>query len=407
MGPVEAGRKRRVLLLATGVWTSTARLALALDALGCEVMLMAQRMHPAAKLSVVKRRFGYKPLRPVESVLQAIRGAKPDAVIPVDELAVLHLEELRAAAEASQGEEPLAAIALLERCGGKADVMALGRSRIALMELAVAKGVAVPETIAIASEEDLEIAAEKLGWPLVLKADATFGGRGVRIVESAAEAKAAWSLLHRAPTMVDAVRRGMIWNEWTHVRPWARGETRAVVAQKAVAGGRERTAMAMTREGKLLALVCLEVVQASAVRGPASVLRVIDDPAMEAAIRTVVAEVGVSGFCGFDFMVDGEKPLLIEMNLRPTQLAHLPLGPGRDLVAAYVREIVGVEVADRPAATATGVVALFPQEVKRDVASRWLREGYHDVPWGQEKLVRMVMKNKVPKVIVEDARWTG
>jgi hypothetical protein len=108
----EAGRKRRVLLLATGVWTSTARLALALDALGCEVTLMAQRMHPAAKLEVVKRRYGYKSLRPVESVLEAIRGAQPDAVIPVDELAVLHLEELRAAAQASQGEEQLAAIAL-------------------------------------------------------------------------------------------------------------------------------------------------------------------------------------------------------------------------------------------------------------------------------------------------------
>ncbi|MES2393705.1 MAG: hypothetical protein V4555_18855 [Acidobacteriota bacterium] len=396
-----------MLLLATGVWTSTARMALALDSLGCEVMLMAQRMHPAAKLEVVKKRFRYNSLRPVESVLQAIRGAEPDAVIPVDELAVLHLEELRVAAEASRGAEELAAIALLERSGGKAEVMAFGRSRIALMELAREKGGAVPETMAIGGEGDLEIAGKQLGWPLVLKADATFGGRGVRIVGSLAEAKAAWSLLHRAPSMVDAVRRGMIWNEWTHVRPWARGETRAVVAQKVVAGGRERTAMAMTQDGKLLAFVCLEVVQASAARGPASVLRVIEDATMEAAMRTVVAEVGVSGFCGFDFMVDGEKPLLIEMNLRPTQLAHLPLGPGKDLVAAYVRAIVGVDVADRPAATEGGLIALFPQEVKRDAASHWLREGYHDVPWGQERLVRAVLKGKVPGVIGGDGRWKG
>jgi biotin carboxylase len=394
-----------VLLLATGVWTSTARLALALDALGCEVTLMAQRMHPAAKLEVVKRRYGYKSLRPVESVLEAIRGAQPDAVIPVDELAVLHLEELRAAAQASQGEEQLAAIALLERSGGKAEVMRLGRSRIALMELARRQGVDVPETVAVAGEDELEATGERLGWPLVLKADATFGGRGVRLVENAAEARAAWRLLHRAPSMTAAVRRGMIWNEWTHVRPWARGETRAVVAQKAVSGGRERTAMAMTREGELVAFVCMEVVQASAERGPASVLRVIEDRTMEAAMRKVVAEVGVSGFCGFDFMVEGEMPLLIEMNLRPTQLAHLPLGPGRDLVAAYVREIVGLAVEDRPAATEGGVIALFPQEVKRDAGSVWLREGFHDVPWGQKELVRAVMKGKVPGVVSGDARW--
>jgi biotin carboxylase len=385
----------RVLMLATGMWMSTARLAMALRSLGCEVELMARRRHPAMMAGLANKRYGYRPLQPVQSVLDAIRAAKPDAVIPVDELAVLHLEELRAAAEMGSGAEEQMVRALLQRCGGGARAMTLGRSRNALMELAVREGVAVPETVAVDTEGDLEAAIARLGLPSVLKADATFGGRGVRVVESLAEARAAWRRLHRAPSVMDAARRGLVWSEWSHIRPWARGETRAVVAQRMVLGGRERTAMAMTFEGKMLASVCMEVVETTALRGPSSVVRVIADETMEAAMRAVAGEVGVSGFCGFDFMVKDGKPLLIEMNLRPTQLAHLPLGPGRDLVAAFARAVLGMDVADRPAATEGDVIALFPQELLRDETSAWIREGFHDVPWERPELVGWAWKGKL------------
>ena len=403
----EAGG-RRVLLLATGMWMSTARLSMALTSLGCVVEIMAERRHPAVLTGVVGQRYEYDPLRPVQSVLEAIRASKPDVVIPTDEVAVQHLEELRQAAEESEGEEELAMRALVERSSGRADVMAIGRSRIALMRLAEAVGVATPAAVPVMSDEDLSGAVKTLGLPLVLKADATFGGRGVRIAASEAAARKAWKSLHRAPTMMDAVRRGVVWKEWMHVRPWARGETRAVAAQKIVRGG-ERTAMAVTHEGELLAFVCLEVVQATAARGPASSLRVIEDKAMEEAMRRVSRNVGMSGFCGFDFMVEPESgvPLLIEVNLRPTQLAHLSLGPGKDLAAAYVRAFLGADVADRPSVMSGDVIALFPQELQRDAKSALLSEAYHDVPWEQPKLVKWAMKGKVPAVVSSDVRWKG
>jgi hypothetical protein len=166
--------------------------------------------------------------------------------------------------------------------------------------------------------------------------------------------------------------------------------------------------MAVCRQGEICVSACLEVVEHWSERGPSSVVRVIADAAMETAMRRVVKRIGVTGFCGFDFM-EGEDgtPLLIEMNPRPTQLVHLALGPGRDLVAAYAREVLGMaEVEDRTRLVSGDTIAVFPQELQRDPESAWLRSGYSDVPWESPELVRRAL-GRVPAVVTEDARWRG
>lgn len=287
--------------------------------------------------------------------------------------------------------------------------MSTARSRMELLGLAQNEGVPTPETVAVAEEKDLAAAVELLGLPLVLKADASSGGQGVRVAFTVGDARRAWRALHRPPSLVRAVKRGFVSDEWTHLRPWARRMTRRVSAQQFIPGNKERTSMAVCREGEVVAFVCLEVMQTWYTRGSSSVVRIVEDEAMELAMRRVAGRLRISGFCGFDFVVDqgSGRPLLIEMNPRPTQLAHLPLGPGRDLLAAYVREILGrPEVQDRPAVTTKDMIAVFPQELLRDSESELIREAYHDVPWDAPKLIRRVL-NPVPRVLTEDARWRG
>jgi hypothetical protein len=181
---------------------------------------------------------------------------------------------------------------------------------------------------------------------------------------------------------------------------------RGVSAQKYQRGG-ERTSMAVAHEGELKAHVCFEVAQASKFLGPSTVLRVVDDPAMVAAMRGVLRSMGATGFCGFDFMLnDDGVPLLIEMNSRPTQLAHLALGPGKDLVAAYARSVLGNNVNDRPAASEGDLIALYPQELVRDPRSSAISDAYHDVPWECPALVRFAL-DPLPAAITEDRRWKG
>jgi biotin carboxylase len=398
----------KVLLLASARWVSTARLSLALTSFGCEVELMAQRNHPALQAGVVARSYRYDVLRPVESILRAIRASQPDIVIPVDELTVLHVEELRIAAESSSGEDQGAVLALLATSGDRAETMALGRSRRSLLKMAADLGVPIPDTIPVNSEQELAVAVGELGLPLALKADATFGGRGVRLVSSAEEAARAWKKLHSSSSFLAALRRGLVWREWSYVREWAHGMTRDVAAQRLVRG-KERTALAVAIDGEVKAAVCLEVIQTAEHLGPSSVLRVVEDETMMESIHRVAKGAGVSGFCGFDFMVDPTTgtPLLIEMNLRPTQLVHLPLGPGRDLIAAYLRGMLGLEVEDRPAATDQEFIALFPQELVRDPNSGWVQKAFLDVPWNAPDLVRVALKGKVPEVISGDARYSA
>ena len=122
-------------------------------------------------------------------------------------------------------------------------------------------------------------------------------------------------------------------------------------------------------------------------------------------MRAVLRRLGTTGFCGFDFMLsDTGVPLMIEMNSRPTQLAHLALGPGRDLVAAYVRWVLGYETPDRASAADSSLVALFPQELVRDPQGSILAGAHHDVPWESPALVRYALQ-PLPEAITSDPRW--
>lgn len=379
-----------MLLLATGKWVSTARLAMALAELDCPVELMCLRSHPALWTSAVRTRYAYNPLTPLGSVREAIERAQPLTVVAVDELAVAHLREV--------GRADPEVRALIDRSLGGARVLDIARSRMAVLEAAQNAGVRVPTTVAVRSEDDLDDAVQTMDLPLVLKSDGTSGGRGVRIADTLATARKAWRLLHNTPSFPVVLRRALWWNEWTHFRPWMRRETHAVSAQRLVRGT-ERTAMAIAHGGDLLTVVCMEVEQVSAIHGPSSILRLVHDAAMEDAIRKITRKLGLTGFCGFDFMVEQPgSPLLIEVNVRPTQLVHLPLGPGRDLVAAYARSCLGMAIPDRDAATDLERIALFPQEVERDPTGEHLSGAFHDVPQGEQRLIMKVLGRRLGKL---------
>src|SRR5262249_26299391 len=129
--------------------------------------------------------------------------------------------------------------------------------------------------------------------------------------------------------------------------------------------------------------------------GPASVVRVIEHQEMLEAATAIVSRLKLSGLIGFDFILDAGTGAahLIEMNPRATQLCHLPLGMGRDLLRP-LRAVLAGEPLLRPAAPATDneVIALFPQEWLRDSSSAFLGTAYHDVPWEEPALLRRCLR---------------
>ena len=85
-------------------------------------------------------------------------------------------------------------------------------------------------------------------------------------------------------------------------------------------------------------------------------------------------------------------PYLIEMNGRATQTCHLNLGPGRNPVDALAHATAGNFGVESPKMTDSDTIALFPQEWKRDPASKFLQTAFHDVPWEYPGLVRFCVK---------------
>ena len=277
--------------------------------------------------------------------------------------------------------------------GGDPAAYPLTHNASQLMAVAQEEGVATPATIEVPTPKDIPALASRFGLPLVLKADGTTGGTGVRILTEIHGTENIWRSLRASISPARLLKRMFVDSDWSMVLPFLRGDIRTVSAQAFISGTEANTVVACW-QGEVVACVCLEVVNTWYTRGPSSVVRVVDNPAMVAAARKMVKRLNLSGFCGFDFILEEHTrtPLMIEMNARPTQLCHLQFGPGRDLITAWASAATDSSMRARPAITDKDLIAVFPHELHRDPSSPMLTTAYHDVPWSEPTLVMSCMR---------------
>ncbi len=396
--------KPTVLIAATSRWIPTARLAMALAQAGWAVDAVCPEGHPLATISGIRKIYPYRSLAPLPWLALAIQAARPELIIPGDDLATSHLHQLyfREAKRAQAGTKsggPTGSHAgnqigtsiceLIERSLGSARSFAVVYARSAFIALARSAGVRAPQSQAIASLDELKDWIAQTGFPTVLKADGTSGGDGVRVVRHFEEAERAFRALQSPPSLLRAAKRALIDRDRTLL--WAAALRRgfAVNAQE-FAAGREATSAVACWQGKILASLHFEVLNKRNAAGPSSVLRRIENADMEYAAETMARELQLSGLHGFDFMLEAStgKAHLIEINPRATQVGHLTLGEGHDLPAALYAAVTGQAVQARPKITEKNVIALFPQEWMRDPESPFLQTSYHDVPWDEPELLR-------------------
>jgi len=139
----------------------------------------------------------------------------------------------------------------------------------------------------------------------------------------------------------------------------------------------------MCWKGKVDCGLSVQVLQTAHPTGPATVVRTIDNPEMALAAARMVRRLNLSGFVGFDFVIEASsgKAYLLEMNLRPTPICHLAVDRFTDMVGALARILSDLRTGRRSRASiVTRDIALFPQEMWRDASSNHLRNAYHDIP---------------------------
>jgi len=384
--------KPTALIATTARWFPTARLAVALANAGFTVDAVCPSRHSLTNTGSVRRLFNYRGLSGPTSFADAISVSKPDLIVPGDDLATQHLNLLYDQ-QRGKGLAGAATCALIERSLGLHEGFSVVNARAKFIAAAQGEGVRAPNTRVIRNREELKEWISQAGYPTVLKADGSSGGDGVRVVRNPEDAERAFRVLQAPPLLARAAKRALVDRDLRLVRP-SLFRHRSIVNAQEFISGREATSTVACWKGEVLAALHFEVIKKVAASGHATVLRLIENPEMTAAVEKVVRRLKLSGVHGFDFMLESqsENPWLIEINPRSTQVGHLPLGPNRDIPAALYAAVSGQAIKPAPKATDDATIALFPQEWIRDPASPFLKSAYHDVPWDKPELIRACVR---------------
>ncbi|HLK47845.1 MAG TPA: ATP-grasp domain-containing protein [Bryobacteraceae bacterium] len=379
-----------VLFTSTGPWAFTARLALELSKAGIDVSVLCPANHPLLKTRAVQQVFRYDPFGPLRSLRNAIHATAPQMIIPCDDRAVEHVHELY---RTVMREERAGITTLIERSLGPADSYPITSSRRRLLQIAREEGIAVPDTQPIRTLGDCDaLNAEKYPW--VLKADGTWGGRGVNIAVGRRAARRAFLRLRRIFGLTRVMKRIVFDRDlfWRRSRP-------AIIAQQYIRGIPANCAAVCWR-GQVLAGSAVEVLSAGGNTKPATVVRVIQSPEMITATIKIARRLGLSGFFGLDFMIEKASgiPYLIEMNPRCTPLCHLRLGNGSDLIGALAAELRGQQDAGAPPVTGKDIIAYFPQALQEH--RKLLEASYLDIPYEEPELIDELLRESLARKLV-------
>jgi len=370
---------------------------MALGHADCSVDAVCPRGHAVTATGALRRWYCYNGF--LSSIRSAIQKARPDFLIPCDDYATLGLHRLY---QTHRESDPALAL-LIERSLGNPEHHAVVRTRVRLLAAAKELDISVPETETLTGKDALAAWLSTHQLPAYIKADGTSGGVGVRLVETPQEAQRAFDALSSPPGVLRTVKRALVDKDLRLLAPCL-GRWRPVVSIQKVITGSEANCAVSCWQGRLLSCISAEVIQRDDEYGPATVIRIVDNPEMLAAAERIAARFQLSGLFGLDFILEAATgtAYLLEMNARSTQTCHLDLGPGRNLIQPLAAEFSGYASETLSPANIAGrdTIALFPAEWKRDPCSPYLASAFHDVPWEEPELVRYCIKPRL-----EDHSW--
>ena len=382
------------MLANTTWWPCASRLALSLTKAGCEVSaIYPVAGHPLAKTGVIRDRYPYRSVDPVNSLAEAIGKAKPRLIVPCDDRAVEHLHQLHARETASGSQIG----ALIECSLGAPASYPIVTARYPLFRIARELGLPVPDTALASGDHALNAWAAQHEFPWVLKADGTWGGHGTRFASTQSEAEGVARQMRRPLSAGRALKRLLVDRDPYWFLPWRDRSVSQVIVQARIDGFPANCAV-VCWQGKVLAGIAVEVLCAQGETGSATVVRVVDSPAMIRAAERLAEYLGLSGFVGLDFMIETATgiPYLIEMNPRVTPLCHLQLGAGRDLISAITAKLIPEPQNPAPASFEQKVIAYFPQAWHRTTPVKLLAASYPDIPCEEPALVQELLRPPWP-----------
>jgi hypothetical protein len=380
----------KVLVVAIEESALAARISMALADVGCRVASLTPRGHSVRRLRGIKDHFAYHSRLRFRSAIRAIDRWSPDLLICTDDVAVRELQILHRRTVKSSDKALRRISKLIETSFGPAINFPAMLNKSDFFARVDTEGLRSPKTIILPASRPFESAPAELTYPIMVKADQSYGGRCVRIVISEADLRATvWELQTPSTWRCRRLIGGILGSE--SFRPLMLPLRRTISLQQFIKGRPSNRAV-ICWKGKVLAGISVEAVEVTQEFGPTSVVRTIDHPEMATAAERMVKCLELSGFIGFDFILDSlGQAWLVEMNPRVTPICHFSLDDGTNLAESLYRQMTGLSPRSAPQSINRGLITLFPNEIVRCPSSEYLQLGQHDVPWGEPELVRTTL----------------
>lgn len=388
--PACRGKGASVLLVTTCWWPAFARLAHLLKDMGCSVAILCPTGHPARKIAGIAV-FEQWAFRPLAALSAAIGASRPAIVIPGDERAARHLHRLHESGTAAERQ-------LIERSLGSPAGYATTMSRIALLQRAARLALPVPPGQAVSGRAELAAWLANTPAPWVVKADGSWGGMGVAVVDTARAARAALSRLRGQAGIWPAVFRLIVNRDPFWLADRLRGSHAALSVQSFIRGRPADLAM-FCWQGEVRAALMGEAVTSLGANRPTAIIRLIDRPDMLDAARHLARDMQLTGFYGLDFMIeDGTgRAYLLEMNPRPTSLTNIRASRGGDLLGALFTALSGESCAAPAPLPQDAVVAYFPLAWQGGHPDDTHPEAHHDIPATEPALMHEMLRLRWPE----------
>lgn len=381
----------KILVFAIHKSPLAARVSTALSCAGFSVAALTPYRHPVRYARKVRHHFAYHSRFGLKSIVRAIEQWSPDLLTCADDNAVRELQRLHQRVMASDHKRIAGLIEL--SLGPQTSFRAI-RNKSDFLTLAADEGLRCPKTIVFPADRVFDPAQSSLNYPILAKADHSDGGRSVRIVRRPADLRALVWELQTPCTWRGRRCFGVMLGSEALSR--FKLPLRRTISLQEYIGGRPGNRAVVCWKGKVLAGISVEAVEVTHGCGPASVVRIIDHPEMSLTCERMVRRLELSGFVGFDFVLDSaDQAWLLEMNPRVTQTCHFVLADGTNLAAALRAQMTSRPTRSRPVTVYRDLVALFPNEMLRAPSGKYLKLCRHDVPWDEPELVRCILNQEL------------
>lgn len=388
------------MVVSTSRWPIPARISLALADAGFLVAAVSPPRSMVRETTSVTRHYRFRPSAPLRSIVRAIQDWTPNLLICTDDCAILALQAIYTRELKKCGGKQSFLLDLIERSLGSPEGFAICSRKSLFIEFARSKQIRCPATRLVHADNIDEVSSANR-YPILVKADGSWGGRFVRLVESSRE-------LHRTilefqlPAGWPRILRSFL----AHLLPlrmfrpvWPR--LRQICVQEFIVGPAANRAVVCWK-GEVLAGISVKVIEDVYSFGPAAIVEKIEHAEMTRTADVLAKQLELSGFFGFDFVIDASgDAYLVEMNPRVTPIAYLGGPQGVNLSAALFARMGGQKDTTPPALASSGPIPLFPQTLQRPALKGFLLAGYDDVPWHDPKLVLALLHSALKFNIIK------